>query len=152
MSNLTRAALVGVAVIVAVVAFVALRPDDADRPTATNTPPPAAEPSPSGERARAERPRDPVARARPVEIETIEIRAGEPVGGARTITAEKGDTLRLAFASDEKAEVHIHGFDRYVDVGPGRNGRVTFKANLEGIFEIENHDTETELATLEVSP
>ena len=48
--------------------------------------------------------------------------------------------------------VHIHGFDDEFTVEPGKAKTVRFKADLEGIFEIEEHDTNELLAKLEVRP
>lgn len=84
-------------------------------------------------------------------VDTIRIRGGKPVGGAKTLEYESGDTIRLRFVSDAPGEVHIHGFDRYVQVGSSpRTAR--FTANLEGIFEVEEHGSGEILATLEIRP
>ena len=85
-------------------------------------------------------------------VETIRIRGGKPAGGAKTLRYERGDTIRLRFTSDEPGEVHIHGFDNEFEVGPGGARLVNFKANLEGIFEIEDHESGELLAKLEISP
>ena len=86
-----------------------------------------------------------------VRIETIRIRDGGPVGGEQTFEYERGDTIRLRFVSDVPGEVHIHGFDRYVDVSP-RLQVTRFKATLEGIFEVEEHGSGEILAKLEIRP
>jgi hypothetical protein len=84
-------------------------------------------------------------------VDTIRIRDGKPAGGEKELRYERGDTIALRFVSDAAGEVHIHGFDRYVDVG--RSPRVTrFKASLEGIFEVEDHGSGEILAKLEIRP
>ena len=85
-------------------------------------------------------------------VETIRIRDGKPAGGEKTLRYKRGDTIRLRFASDAPGEVHIHGFDLEVGVGPGGDKVTRFKANLEGIFEIEEHETGEVLAKLEIRP
>ncbi|HEX8206406.1 MAG TPA: hypothetical protein VF587_10140 [Solirubrobacteraceae bacterium] len=84
-------------------------------------------------------------------LETIRIRGGKPVGGAQTLKYDSGDTIALRFVSDAPGEAHVHGFDKEVEVS--REAQIIrFKANLEGIFEIEEHDTGELLAKLEVRP
>lgn len=120
-----------------------------EEPERAGTTPPASETQPAGVETTTagERPQPP---PRP-RVDTIRIRGGGPAGGERTLKYERGDTIALRFVSDAPGEVHIHGFDRYVQVG--RSPRVTrFKANLEGIFEVEEHGSGEILATLEIRP
>ena len=84
-------------------------------------------------------------------VDTIRIRGGKPAGGEKKLRYESGDTIALRFVSDAAGEVHIHGFDKYVEVGPAA-GVTRFKANLEGIFEVEEHGSGEILATLEIRP
>jgi hypothetical protein len=98
------------------------------------------------ETAPAEEPKPP-----PPRVDTIRIRDGGPVGGQKELEYESGETIRLRFVSDAQGEVHIHGFDRYVQVGTSPK-TTRFKANLEGIFEVEEHGSGEILATLEIRP
>src|SRR5205823_818076 len=36
----------------------------------------------------------------------------------RLITVTRGDTLELEFATDETAELHLHGYDKLIQVDP----------------------------------
>ena len=86
-------------------------------------------------------------------VESIRIRDRAPVGEPRTIAYERGDTIRLRFTSNVGEEVHIHGFDEYVDVPAG--GRAVTKrlqADIEGVFEVESHGSGELLAELEIRP
>ncbi len=85
-------------------------------------------------------------------VETVQIRDGAPVGEPKTISFDSGDTIRLRFRSNKAAEVHIHGYDRYVYVPAGGSARTRFKASAEGIFEMEDHGTGEILAKLQVEP
>ena len=80
------------------------------------------------------------------------MRGRGPVGEPRTIRYGSGDTVRLRFRSDVAEEVHIHGYDRYVQVPAGGSAGARFKADAEGIFEIESHGSGELLAKLEVRP
>ena len=141
MSRTTRYVFIGVAVVIAVVAVVLLQPesgsDQADDPatqqgsqasqTRSRPAGPGAEPTATAESA----PPPP-----PVEVT---VRDYKPVGGAKRIEVEKGDTVRLLIRSDVQDEIHVHGYDLYGDTGPGKPARFKFNAKLEGEFEIEGH-------------
>lgn len=129
MSRAQRFTMLGIAAVLAIAAFLVLRPAEQPTQRAENS---AAE-RPSSERAagsnRAEpRPEPPSAAA-----VVIRTKGGEPVGEVRDLTVESGDTVMLEVRSDVPEEVHVHGYDRYIPVGPDRSGRARFKANLEGI-------------------
>lgn len=57
-------------------------------------------------------------------------------GGERKEVA-LGTTVRLQVVGDTTDEVHLHGYDKTVDIAPGRPGNLTFKADVPGIFEVE---------------
>jgi hypothetical protein len=80
------------------------------------------------------------------------MRGRAPVGEPKTLEFERGDTMRLRFRSDVAEEVHVHGFDDYVDVPAGGEKRYTKKADLEGIFEVEAHGLGRALAKLKITP
>jgi hypothetical protein len=88
----------------------------------------------------------------PPRVETIRMRGRAPVGEPQTLEYESGDTIRLRFRSDVAEEVHIHGYDKYVDVPANGSARTRFKADLEGIFEVESHGSGEILAKLEIRP
>lgn len=84
---------------------------------------------------------------------TIVVRDGEPVGGVKTIKAQKGDRVRIEVASpDTTSEVHLHGYDIKRDLAAGDDVRFSFDAELEGIFELELEETATQIARILVSP
>lgn len=68
------------------------------------------------------------------------------------ISAIEGDRVTLSIESDERVEVHLHGYDVEREVGPGRTTELSLKANLTGRFEIEDHATQRELGVLKVRP
>jgi hypothetical protein len=146
MSRGQRLALLGVAAVIAIIAVVLLRPgaeEQRSAPTGSTEQPPSSRGD--GERSAQQGP--PRAPAPP----TIRLRDGRRVG-VEEITVKSGDRVRFVVISDERAEVHIHGYDRTVNVRPQRPARVSFPADVEGLFEIESHDTGAELASLRVVP
>jgi hypothetical protein len=81
--------------------------------------------------------------------------SGNPVGGVKTLTYNKGDQveLRVNLAKPEE-EVHVHGYEI---AKPAEHSPVTFSfpANLDGVFEVEVHrldKTEGPIAELHVNP
>ncbi len=62
-----------------------------------------------------------------------------------------GDTVELRVTSDVADEVHLHGYDLYLQLQPGAEAVLTFEANLPGVWEAELHDANRELFQLEVS-
>ncbi len=140
MSRTLRISLV--MALVAVLAFVVLRPDDAPDTVAESTPEDAVTQDPAPD-ADAEPTPTPTPRPQPPLL---------IADATRTLTFERGDTIRLRFVSDVAEEVHIHGFDRFVDVPAGGTRTVRFAAALEGIYEVESHGSGELLAKLEIRP
>ncbi|HSD23511.1 MAG TPA: hypothetical protein VLB79_04210 [Solirubrobacterales bacterium] len=90
----------------------------------------------------------------PVQVVNVDA-SGNPVGGERTLTYNKGEQVRLRvnLAKPEDA-VHVHGYELEK---PAEQSPVTFSfpARLDGIFEIEVHrldHTGGPIATLRVNP
>jgi FtsP/CotA-like multicopper oxidase with cupredoxin domain len=150
-----RIGLVVAAVAVAVVAFVLLRPgdDEPERASTTATQATQTQETTTGEQPTTTQP--PTATTgQPTRqpYERIALRDGQPVGGVKEISVRSGEVVRLEFSSNVADEMHIHGFDRYVDVPAGGRARVRFPADIDGVFEIESHDFGTQVAELEVRP
>ncbi|MGI8595836.1 MAG: hypothetical protein ACR2LY_00925 [Thermoleophilaceae bacterium] len=142
MSNASRIGIVIAALVLAVAAFFVFRPG-----STTPRDDPARAEAPGGGEAAEERPP-----ARPEGEEMIRVAGGAPAGEPKTVSVESGDTVRLAFRSDAAGVVHIHGYDRYVDLKAGRTVRTRFPAAIEGIFEIEEHGSGALLGKLRVEP
>ena len=85
-------------------------------------------------------------------IPTLVVEDGRPRGEVRELRFDKGERVRFRVRSDVAEELHIHGYDRYVDVAPGRTATVSFPASIEGIFEVELHGAGVPLASLRVEP
>lgn len=82
----------------------------------------------------------------------IEVRDGEVVGGTQELSFAPGDQIRFAVASDTADEIHFHGYDVYADIPAGGEGKIDTAAELEGVFEVELHDSGIEVAEVTVSP
>lgn len=80
----------------------------------------------------------------------IAVRGGEPKGGVRTEAVEVGARVVLVITSDIADEVHVHGYDLVVALGPGEPTTLTFAADKPGIWEVELHDAGNLLLELQV--
>ncbi len=156
MSKVQRLGLLAAAVVMAVVAFVLLSPGGDDTAESPTQPAGLEEPSatPPAARPQAEaRPQEEAAEREPrSSAEEIVVRDGEPVGGVRTIPVTAGEEARLVVTADAEDEVHVHGYDVFEDVAPGRPARLRFPAELEGVFEVELEGSHVQIAELEVEP
>jgi hypothetical protein len=89
-------------------------------------------------------------------IQTLNVdKNGDPVGGARTLTYNKGDLIQLhVVLAAPQEEVHVHGYEIEK---PAEHSPVdfSFPAKLDGVFEVEVHKlnhSEGPIAELHVNP
>lgn len=150
MSTAQRIGILAAIVVVAVVGFVILKPDDnASSPrasTSTSAAPAATAPS-GGDTgsATSARPEIPAA-------PRIVVRGFQPVAGITRITVRKGETIRFTVVSDQPEEIHLHGYDVARDVAPGRPARFAVPATIEGIFEAELEHHGRQILSITVEP
>ena len=82
----------------------------------------------------------------------VKVRHGEPVGGPKKVEVKKDEQVKITVSSDARGRLHLHGYETYEEVAPGKKAVFDFKADIEGLFDLELEGTGTELAELEVSP
>ncbi|MGH3022846.1 MAG: hypothetical protein ACRDNI_04250 [Gaiellaceae bacterium] len=158
MTRWTRLALAGGVVVLAVVLFVVLRPaDEGTEPTpaaqatteetttentdtATETEATTTEEAPTTPEADPDAPR---------RIEIV-VQGGQPVGGIRRPEIDLDQRVVLVVRSDVSDHMHLHGYDLLADVGPGQPGRITFRADRQGRFDLELEDRVVLIAELTV--
>jgi heme/copper-type cytochrome/quinol oxidase subunit 2 len=68
------------------------------------------------------------------------------------ISVNEGDNVTLRVSSDKPMKLHLHGYDVKREVEPGETAKLRFEADIIGRFEIEDHESEKELGTLQVRP
>lgn len=143
-----RIAIVLVAVVGLVVAFVAASgggDDSSDRPATAPTSAPTTETGSTQQAGTATTPAEP-----PVPLVTVV--GGKPQGGVRKLVFDNGEQVRFRVRSDTADEVHVHGYDIEREVPAGGTVTFSFKGDIEGRFEVELHHSETQIASLEVRP
>ena len=137
MSRSQRIGLVVGAIVMAVVAFLIARPGDDDDGGSER----AAQTAPAAKSESGAAETQPSAPAEP-EVSRIRVRDGSVVGDVQRVQASKGDTVRIVVTSNAPDEIHLHGYDIYEDAAPGKPARFVFRADIEGVFEIESHVAE----------
>jgi hypothetical protein len=150
MSRNARFAFLGVAVVILVIAFLALRPSSDDPETTADAP--TATPTLATTSAPDVRDETPTPTETPTPKPTVD--PGPLLTGSKVVKLrfDKGDTVRFRVRSPQDEEVHIHGYDIKKDVKAGQTVKVSFKATIDGIFEIEFEDAAKQIAELRVDP
>lgn len=82
---------------------------------------------------------------------SISVADGTVTPKAGRVKVVKGSTVAIVVTSDVAEEVHLHGYDKSIDLEAGRPGTLTFKANLAGVFEVELEESHKQLTQLQVS-
>lgn len=156
MENRKIPALIALAgVIVVIVVFFAFGDDDTSENTELSGQPEtsATESVANGDEDKPEKPKKKADKPAEPEVPSIEIEDGEPVGGVQEIEVTRGDELRVNITTDAADELHLHGFDVYLDIVPGKtNELVVDNADIDGILELESHSTGALLAEISVVP
>jgi hypothetical protein len=75
---------------------------------------------------------------------------GKVTGPDGRVKLKRGTTVQLVVSSDKADEVHLHGYDKSVDVPAGGTVRLTFRATIPGIFEVELEERHVVLVRLQV--
>jgi hypothetical protein len=144
-------------VVLAVVLFVALRPDD-DSENAANTTPTVqttteatTEVTTTTQTTTEEVTTTTPPADQPQRVVVV-VENGQPVGGVKQVEIEQGKEVVLVVRADVEDEVHLHGYDLSADVAPGQPARISFRADLAGEFEAELEDRAVPIVELVVSP
>jgi heme/copper-type cytochrome/quinol oxidase subunit 2 len=83
---------------------------------------------------------------------TVQIRVtGDQVETAeRRVKVPLGSEVRLEVTADRADEIHLHGYDRKVDIEPGTPAVLEFQADTPGVFEVELEEAALKLVELQV--
>ncbi|GAA2840027.1 cupredoxin domain-containing protein [Kribbella solani] len=81
----------------------------------------------------------------------ITVANGKVNPSGATIKVKAGQTVLVTAISDADEELHIHGYDKELELTPGKSASVKFTANMKGTFEVETHKSAKLVAKLVVS-
>ena len=87
----------------------------------------------------------------PTEVR-VRVVGGAPEGGIVRKRVDQGDRVVVIVTSDVADHVHVHGYDLFGDVAPGKRVRIAFRARIPGRFVIELEDRHAQIAELTVTP
>jgi heme/copper-type cytochrome/quinol oxidase subunit 2 len=139
MTTRARIALLAGFVVIAIVAYIALKPDNSKK---TDTAGQTTVTTTAGGKKVVKKPA-------PVQID---VKNAKPVGGIKQITVNKGDQVRFTVNSDVSDEIHVHGYDFHKDVKAGGKVSFSFPAKIDGEFVIELESRGEQIASLVVNP
>ncbi|TDD58389.1 hypothetical protein E1263_19410 [Kribbella antibiotica] len=81
----------------------------------------------------------------------ITVANGKVNPSGATIKVKAGQTVLVTAVSDADEELHIHGYDKELELTPGKPAQVKFTADMKGTFEVETHKSGKLVAKLVVS-
>jgi hypothetical protein len=144
-----RLAFAGIAVAILILAVVLLSGGGDD----SNGEKPAARATPTATATATETAGE-TATPEATETPTPTVDPGPLLTGAKVVKLEvnKGDTVRFRVRSPQDDEVHVHGYDLKKDLPANQIVSMSFKATIDGIFEIEFEEQGKQIASLRVNP
>lgn len=83
---------------------------------------------------------------------TIFIQDQKIASGPSTLTATQGDVIEFRVFSDQNEEIHLHGYDKSLEIIKNTTQILSFTAGTAGRFPFELEHAQIELGTLEIQP
>lgn len=112
----------------------------------------AGSPAPSAAPATAALTASPAASPTTVaQVITLTVRNGKVTGDTGRVKVRLGSVVQLVVTSDVADEVHVHTYDKHMDLTVDQPGTLTFTAGIPAIVEIELESRKLLLTRLEVS-
>jgi hypothetical protein len=75
---------------------------------------------------------------------------GKVSGVGSRVKVQHNSTVALVVTSDVADEVHVHGYNKMVDVPKGGTATIAFRATLQGVFEVELEKLKHRLVLLQI--
>lgn len=97
---------------------------------------PTASPAPGGPAAKVD------------ESITVRLAGGEVSPPPQRVRVDQGARVRIVVRADSPDTVHVHGYDIEERARPGAPAVLRFPANRRGVFEVEAHESGTQLFQL----
>jgi hypothetical protein len=84
-------------------------------------------------------------------VVNVTVANGKVNPSGASIKVAAGQTVLITAVSDADEELHIHGYDKELELTPGKPASVKFTADMKGTFEVETHKSGKLVAKLVVS-
>jgi hypothetical protein len=81
----------------------------------------------------------------------VTVADGKVKPSGATVKVKAGQSVLITAVSDKEDELHIHGYDKELELAPGKPASVKFTADVKGTFEVETHKSGKLVAKLVVS-
>ena len=83
---------------------------------------------------------------------SLQIANRKIVAGSGNIEVREGDVVNITIVVSEDEEMHLHRYDKSVDLIKDISGTLTFIASMTGRFPFELEHSKTELGVVSVVP
>ena len=84
-------------------------------------------------------------------VVNVTVANGKVSPSGASIKVAAGQSVLITAISDADEELHIHGYDKELELTPGKSASVKFTADMKGTFEVETHKSGKLVAKLVVS-
>lgn len=74
------------------------------------------------------------------------------IEGEADMSVKEGDTVSINIIVDENEELHLHGYDKSIELEKGKQGTLSFVASTTGRYPFELEKSKTELGAVNVYP
>jgi hypothetical protein len=79
------------------------------------------------------------------------VAGGKVTPAPAPVDVKLGSTIAIEVTSDVADEIHVHGYDKTLQLEPGKPGRLELAATIPGQFEVELENAQLLLFNLRVS-
>lgn len=124
-------------------------PTTAPTPTGTPTQTPTGTPSTPNTKSPSNT-ADPSGEQADVTV-NVTVANGKVNPSGASIKVKAGQSVLITGVSDTADQLHVHGYDKEVNLVPGKPASVKFIADMKGTFEVETHESGKLVAKLVVS-
>jgi hypothetical protein len=87
-----------------------------------------------------------------IDVFELVVQGGKLISGPSIIRVSQGEEIIIRVRIDTAEEFHLHGYDRKLDLAPGKPAELRLVVDRSGRFEYELERAGFELGVLEVLP
>lgn len=80
------------------------------------------------------------------------VQGGQLISGPRLVKLVRDEVVEMTVVSDRADELHVHGYNLYATLTPGKPATLRFTARRTGRFGFELHKSGADLGVFEIYP